>query len=377
MAQQWRRNGRNEFDDYRSFDSPLSSSSSLSNKLYSVSSTPLPISSCPYSSSGGVGGNYIEHTVSRFDTLAGVAIKYGVEVSDVKKLNGLVSDLQMFALKTLYIPLPGRHPPSDIVTNESDAQRCSEQTTTSRRRHSDLFDSLQSLKMQSPNQCISPAMHNLRGYYNLTSLDEKTGSEGCEMAVYQKGGSHYLEDGPSGKPPPCMNRLSVHRKCKSIASDFKLDSEILSDDTLVPESEKGSGNLARRRLKSEADFNNFRAPEKLLKDDASSNGFSVVTGKSLALRTKAAVNRVLSGANGETLGQNSGSTAVGDFSLIKNSSGVKRSYSTPNFQDSENSSSIWPTLPDFQALSAATTIIPIFDGLPKPLTSRRNKTAVD
>lgn len=45
------------------------------------------------------------------------------KVSDVKKLNGLVSDLQMFALKTLYIPLPGRHPPSPIVTEESDAQR--------------------------------------------------------------------------------------------------------------------------------------------------------------------------------------------------------------------------------------------------------------
>lgn len=45
------------------------------------------------------------------------------QVSDVKKLNGLVSDVQMFALKTLYIPLPGRHPPSPLVTNETDAQR--------------------------------------------------------------------------------------------------------------------------------------------------------------------------------------------------------------------------------------------------------------
>jgi len=34
-------------------------------------------------SGGGVNGNglsYIEHHVSKFDTLAGVAIKYGVEV---------------------------------------------------------------------------------------------------------------------------------------------------------------------------------------------------------------------------------------------------------------------------------------------------------
>ncbi|KAK1380493.1 LysM domain-containing protein [Heracleum sosnowskyi] len=337
MEQQLRNSGGNGFDDYGSFDSPMSSSSP-SNKLYSVSSAPLPISSCSYSYSysGAVGGNYIEHTVTKFDTLAGVAIKYGVEVADVKKLNGLVSDLQMFALKTLYIPLPGRHPPTPIVTNESEAQ--SSEQTPPRRRHSDLFDSLQSLKIQSPDQGISPAMHSLRGYYSLTPLDEKTDSKGCEMAVYQKAGSHYLEDGP-----------------------------------FVPESDKWSGSLARRRLKSEADFNNYHAPEKLLKEDGSSNGFSIVAGKGLALRAKAAINRALSGVNGETLGQNSVSTAVGDISLVKNSGGVKRSFSTPNFQDSENSSSMWPAVnwglkPDFQALSAATTIIP---------TGRRNKTAVD
>ncbi|KAJ0104927.1 hypothetical protein Patl1_19325 [Pistacia atlantica] len=51
------------------------------------------------------------------DTLAGVAIKYGVEVADIKRLNGLATDLQMFALKTLQIPLPGRHPPSPCLSD--------------------------------------------------------------------------------------------------------------------------------------------------------------------------------------------------------------------------------------------------------------------
>ncbi|KAL0287375.1 UNVERIFIED_CONTAM: hypothetical protein Sangu_2695000 [Sesamum angustifolium] len=71
---------------------------------------------------GGVNGgvNCIIHTVSKFDTLAGVAIKYGVEVADIKRLNGLVTDLQMFALKTLQIPLPGRHPPSPNLSNSQD-----------------------------------------------------------------------------------------------------------------------------------------------------------------------------------------------------------------------------------------------------------------
>lgn len=44
------------------------------------------------------------------------------QVADIKKMNGLVSDLQMFARKTLHIPLPGRHPPSPILTNGFDTQ---------------------------------------------------------------------------------------------------------------------------------------------------------------------------------------------------------------------------------------------------------------
>ncbi|KAJ6288895.1 hypothetical protein OIU76_024800 [Salix suchowensis] len=66
------------------------------------------------------GSGFIEHPVSKLDTLAGVAIKYGVEVADIKKMNGLVTDLQMFALKSLQIPLPGRHPPSSFLSNGFD-----------------------------------------------------------------------------------------------------------------------------------------------------------------------------------------------------------------------------------------------------------------
>ncbi|RVW45453.1 hypothetical protein CK203_079737 [Vitis vinifera] len=45
----------------------------------------LPVSSCP-SSSSGLGVGSIEHQVSKMDTLAGIAIKYGVE-----EVNGTVS----------------------------------------------------------------------------------------------------------------------------------------------------------------------------------------------------------------------------------------------------------------------------------------------
>lgn len=40
-------------------------------------------------------------------------------MADIKRLNGLATDLQMFALKTLHIPLPGRHPPSPSLSDGS------------------------------------------------------------------------------------------------------------------------------------------------------------------------------------------------------------------------------------------------------------------
>ncbi|CAO2814041.1 unnamed protein product [Amaranthus hypochondriacus] len=106
-------NSKNEFED----DGPFleSSSSTLFAVSSSLSATTLSASSS--SSTSCSPSRFIEHHVTKMDTLAGIAIRYGVEVADIKKLNGLVTDLQMFALKTLHIPLPGRHPPSTCVLN--------------------------------------------------------------------------------------------------------------------------------------------------------------------------------------------------------------------------------------------------------------------
>ena len=85
-----RRNGRDNCWNQQ-LDRGLLMESPPSSKLISNgSSSFLMQSSCDTSSPGGGGGGgssvgdgglgYIEHTVTRFDTLAGVAIKYGVEV---------------------------------------------------------------------------------------------------------------------------------------------------------------------------------------------------------------------------------------------------------------------------------------------------------
>lgn len=335
-------------------------------------------------SSMGVGGrglSYIEHPVSKFDTLAGVAIRYGVEVADIKRINGLVSDLQMFALKTLHIPLPGRHPPSPVLSNGQDTQgpSSSEQTSSSR-RHSDLFDSFQSLKLKSsPQPKVSPAMSSLQGYYGLKPPDQKAASEGFEMAVYRKGGSHYLEDVPFYKSSLSNPPLSLQRKSKSVANGFMSENGVPASH-LSTQDTRDNGwfeKLVRRRQKSETDFS--RTPEKLLKEDNSNSGwFSAVAGKGLALRPKSA-NRTLSGADAEASSISPIPIGLGDSFLNDSASVVRKSSSTSNLQDSDSGtlSSLWNLKPDFQAISTAAITKPIFDGLPKPITGRRNKAALD
>ena len=46
--------------------------------------------------------------VSKNDNLAGIAVKYGISVSDIKKVDGLLLDNGMFAQDTLLIPLDQR-----------------------------------------------------------------------------------------------------------------------------------------------------------------------------------------------------------------------------------------------------------------------------
>lgn len=349
---------------------------------YSINDSPtrtLPISS-PSSSAGR--SSFIEHPVSKMDTLAGVAIKYGVEVADIKRMNGLVTDLQMFALKSLQIPLPGRHPPSPCLSNGSSTPGQSSSGHTPTRRKSDMFESLQSLKLEPPQRKVSPAMSSLQGYYGLKPTDKAIASEGVEMAVYRKGGARYLEDGllSSNTSPP----LSRHRKSRSLVNGFTSENVELADDMAVIEASEGDNDkwyekLVRRRQKSDADFIN-PTPEKLLRDDNSSGGgFSAISkGKGLALRPKAS--RTTLTADSEPGWLNPFPIGLGDSLVTDGSAAVRKSSSTSSLQDQENgnSSSIWATSkwslkPD---LPAAITR-PIFDGLPKPITGRRNKAALD
>ncbi|KAF9624039.1 hypothetical protein IFM89_007737 [Coptis chinensis] len=219
--------------------------------------TTTPVKYRPMTSSGNGNGNgnglkYIEHMVSKMDTLAGVAIKYGVEVADIKRMNGLVSDLQMFALKSLQIPLPGRHPPSPVLSN---------------------------------------------------------------------------------------------------------------------------GSATPGRQKADTDIGSHTLNMPLMEDNGGGSGFSSITGKGLALRPKSS-SRIALAADADAV-----PVGLGDSVVTSLFDGVRKSSSTSNLQDQEsNGSSIWMASkwslkPDLQA--AASLARPIFDGLPKPMTGRRSKAALD
>lgn len=255
----------------------------------------------------------------------------------------------------------------------------SSQQTASSLRHTDLFDSFSSLKLKSSSEKkVSPAMSSLQGYYGLRPADQKGAPQGFEMAVYRKGGAHYLEDGPFAKSSPISSPpLNHHRKSKSTANFLVSENGDLIDQDLSQEAESSDSTkwiekLVRRRQKSEADFTS-RTPEKLLKEEnTSSIANSAITGKGLALRPKSAGRTISGGVDGEAGGFNPIPIGLGDSFLTESS-----------LQDSDNGalSSIWPTSkwslkPDFQALSTAAITRPIFDGLPKP-SNRRNKAALD
>ncbi|XP_042504490.1 uncharacterized protein LOC122081420 [Macadamia integrifolia] len=351
---------------------PASSSSSSSS------------TSTPSSSIGGL--NYIEHHVSKFDTLAGVAIRYGVEVADIKRMNNLVTDLQMFALKSLQIPLPGRHPPSSSLANGSatPGQKISGQSPS--RRHSDVLESIQSLRLKSAQHKVSPAMSTLQGYYGLKH-SSKNGVAETEMAIYKTDSAYYLED-ELPKSSSLSNLSSgLHRKSRSLVNGFLPENGELLDVLVVEagdlEAERSNDKSVRRRQKAENDSAS-RTPEMLLKEDNSGgSGFSTTAGRGLALRPKSG-SRANLAADADSGSLYPVPVGLGDFVIADGSSGVRKSSSTSSLQDQDNnnSSSIWPTSKwslktDLQALSAVTIARPIFDGLPKPITGRRNKAALD
>ncbi|XP_064963080.1 uncharacterized protein LOC135611216 [Musa acuminata AAA Group] len=297
----------------------------------SISSSPSPSPSlCSPNSSGA---KYIEHNVSKLDTLAGIAIKYGVEVADIKRINGLVMDLQMFAHKSLLIPLPGRHPSSPPI------------------RSNGFVD------------------NSLRRYYDLPQHERSPTAEGTEMTLYKTGGALNSKDEPLPKVSPASN--SQPRRSRGFINSFLSEEGDLMQELLVSRSGDSSDGEnsktdkpVRRRQRADADP--FGISEAVVKDESQSLLGRMVRG----LTPK---QLLVSYTDTESARQ---STSSLEESLVANGFlAVRKSSSTPSLQESENdsvwtSSSKWTSKPD-------TVTRPIFYGLSKQISVWRSKAALD
>ncbi|KAK8951180.1 F-box protein [Platanthera zijinensis] len=316
-----------------------------------------PASASPPSSFSPTGANFIEHRVSKMDTLAGVAIKYGVEVGDIRRMNGLVTDLQMFAHKSLQIPLPGRHPTSPAMANGS-TKSCH------------IVDPLQSFKVKPSSGRISPAMCSLQDYYGLPKSNRtRHSSEGTEMSVYKLSRTPPLEEEEDDRlvlelPASSDPLHSQHQKVSSLVNGFSPEKCDHSED--MNELEQS----IRRRPRADDDPS-LHTPEFLLREESSVGVFTGRAGKGLALRPKPGSRTELEEGRRQNSVSSCDSPATGDAFLS-----VRKSSSASNLSESESSSSsIWQT--SKWSLKPDVIARPIFDGLPNPIASWRSKAALD
>ncbi|XP_042464926.1 uncharacterized protein LOC122047606 [Zingiber officinale] len=305
-----------------------------------------PSSSC----SSASGSKYIEHNVSKLDTLAGVAIKYGVEVADIKRINGLSTDLQMFAHKSLLIPLRGRHPPPSPIQSKALVDR-------------DVLDSFQSAKLKSDGSFItSSAMSTLQRYYGLTQHKNISTPEGTEMmTVYRACSSPNLENESLLKSAPASTtQLRSHRSDNDLEQALLLDKSGDASDGEKLTMDKS----VRRRQKTDNDP--LITPEAAIEDD--DKGLVTRIRRGLAPRSLLA-----SLIDPEPVKQNT--TPTEETSLTNSLLTVRKSSSNSSLQDSENDNSIWTY--SKWTLKPDSVTRPIFSALPKQISVWRSKAALD
>ncbi|XP_019443263.1 PREDICTED: uncharacterized protein LOC109347706 isoform X2 [Lupinus angustifolius] len=303
-----------------------------------------------------------------------------LNVADIKRMNGLASDLQMFALKTLRIPLPGRHPPSPVPSLPNGHAKQGFERRSPPRGKAGMKEPLKSLRHKALEEEISPAMMILRKYYGLKSSKSRDTFEGMKMAAYISASSDHSGDKWLPKASPISDFPSDHYpKSSNPVCDLLTGNDEVPEYVPLSEignagGEKSDEKSVRRRPKAEIDSGGG-TPERISEEGNSggSNGFSS-TGKPLSGRTKSASRAVLF-PESESGWLDSIAVGLGDSILTDRFSGVRKSSSASSLREQEkinSAATVWPPRwslkPDLQAA---------IDGLPIPITCLRGKTAID
>ncbi|KAG6470270.1 hypothetical protein ZIOFF_071335 [Zingiber officinale] len=295
--------------------------------------------------------------VSKFDTLAGVAIKYGVEIADIKKINGLTTDLQMFAHKILLIPLPGRHPPSTPIQCNGSLDDRGDSATNSPRR--DILDSLQLVKLDFlQNSEISPAMSTLQNYYDLLYHKNGSTAKSTEITVYETRGASYSEDEMLPKASTASETqprrsMCILRSCYHSDNSYYGNTLLLNKSGDASNGEKSKlDESVKRRQKDDTDA--LSAPEEIIE------GLINRIGRGLA--PKALLTSLMDYRS-----------PTQDTSQTNSLLAVMKSFSSLSLQ--EENYSIWSY--SRWSLKPDSITKPIFSSLPKQIYAWRSKAALD
>ena len=172
--------------------------------------------------------------------------------------------------------------------------------------------------LKTPQRKISHAMNSLLGYYGLNDPSV----EGTEMAVYE---AQISQISTSASPSENCRRVEVNENY-------------------------GSEKPMRRRQKV---------------DDEGSDSLSGKADKGFTQKSKA----------GARIDFDPSFLAATPLETPPMVNGVKKSSSTSNLVDSDRSSSAWLT--SKWLMKPEVPSKPLFDGLPRPITFRRSKAAMD
>jgi len=146
---------------------------------------------------------FIFHKVSKLDTLAGIAIKYNVQVGEIKLANGLHSDMSLFARDHIKIPKK-KLPPSMYYKPESKGSNGGGNRVGS-----------SSLPHTGAN--MSVAMTQLKSYYGLGSLKLSDDGGGAGEAERGRG----AEGGSAERPRASSSTAALGTGDPGSASQFK------------------------------------------------------------------------------------------------------------------------------------------------------------